>query len=223
MMGQIKAIICDMDGTALSYNNTTGCSWDQLIYILDKEKKERWCKDRDLYLSQDLSNPEIYNKWFISNLSLLKGKKLSDAECVLFPLPYCNGFCDFFGNLNKGIKKGILSNGLGLAAEEIKQEFNFDEYIAHYLEIKNGIFTGFGERGMISLCKVDGLKKMSERFGVDLENVCYIGDSRFDISCLDRVGLPVAFNPKPGLKKYAERKSIPFIYNFRELNNILEL
>ncbi|MFZ5955114.1 MAG: HAD family hydrolase [Nanoarchaeota archaeon] len=226
-MTKIKAIVTDMDGTAINYavygDGIFGCSSDALSQILSEEERERWNSNKKFFLSQNLYDPRISERWFKADLELLKGKRLSEAKKFLFPVPYSNGFYEFFSFLNSNIKKGILSNGIGLVADKIKQELNFDESVGDYLEFKDGIFTGNGKRGISSLCKAGELKNMADRFGVALKSLCYIGDTIFDISCLNIAGVPIAFNPKYGLEKYAGENNIQIIHDFRELNNILEI
>jgi phosphoserine phosphatase len=80
---KVGAIICDMDGTAVQYpNGDFSSSWDILTELLSEKEKEEWFS-----LIKENYGTGNYDKWFKSELKLLKGKKLCDAEnfCSLYP------------------------------------------------------------------------------------------------------------------------------------------
>jgi phosphoserine phosphatase len=139
-MGEIKAIFCDMDGTAVDYDNEPyHSSWDALLDILTQEEKKKWISTRDFFVQ---GNGD-YDEWFNEQVKLLKGKELKDAEKALFPVPYSKGFFDFFIH-NNCFRKAIISSGLDLVAKKISDELSFDDYVAQHLEVKEGFFTGKG-------------------------------------------------------------------------------
>ncbi len=215
-MKEIKAIFCDMDGTAVQYDNEPfHSSWDALLDILSEQEKEEWILTRDHFCQRK----EGYDEWFKQQVRILKGKKLEDAKKALFPVPYSPGFVDFFSK-NNSLKKAIVSSGISLVAEKIVEELGFDDYIAQSLEIEEGLFTGKGNY-CFSNCKVGGIRNLAEKYDLDLKEVCYVGDSSWDISCLDVVGLPLAFNPKKCLIDHVKDKKIPIIKNFRDLKGYL--
>jgi HAD superfamily phosphoserine phosphatase-like hydrolase len=216
MVLRIKAIFCDMDGTAVKYpNEPFHSSWDALLNIFSEQEKKKWISIRDYYLKLQ----GRYDDWFKEQVGMLKGKKLEDAKRFLFPVPYSEGFFEFFSQ-NNGFKKAIVSSGIDLVAEKIVTELDFDDYIAQSLEIKDGFFTGKGSYSF-SICKAEGIKNLSERYGLDLGETCYIGDSSWDISCFDIVGLPLAYEPKKNLEDYIEKNNIKVIKDFRNLEKIL--
>ncbi|MBI3622900.1 HAD-IB family phosphatase [Candidatus Pacearchaeota archaeon] len=209
-------IVVDMDGTAVQYpNQPFSSTWDALQGILSEEEKREWIRLRDFYVG----NSGLYEKWFNEQVALLKGKRVSDAERVLFPIPYSPGFLDFFG-FNNDFKKAILSSGVDLVVRKIAEEANFGDYVCQSLETANGSFTGRG-RCWSSLDKIEHLHTLSACLEVPLIRTCYIGDHPSDISCFEAVGFPVAFNPRNGLEVYVRETGIPSISDFRELKQIL--
>lgn len=213
---KIDLIVVDMDGTAVQYpNKPFSSTWDALQGILSEEEKVEWIRLRDFYVGRKSQ----YQEWFDSQVSLLKGKRVSDAEGVLFPIPYSPGFLDFF-RFNNGFKKAILSSGVDLVVRKIAQEANFGDYMCQDLETTSGVFTGRG-RCWNSLDKVEHLNVLSDRLAIPLSRACYIGDHPSDISCFEAVSFPVAFNPRNGLEEYVNRTQIPSIMDFRELKQIL--
>ncbi|MDO8528446.1 MAG: HAD family phosphatase [Nanoarchaeota archaeon] len=211
-----KAVICDMDGTAVQYSiGDFSSSWDALASILSDEERTKWFS-----LIKEHYGKGDYRFWFQAQVDLLKGKKLADAERVLFPIPYSLGFREFFSNSN-GLKRAILSAGINIVAKKIAEEFGFDYWLAQHLEVCEGIFTGRGESTVDYQNKSNYLLRVSEFLGIPLSRTCYIGDTEGDIGCMELVGTPVAFNPHHGLEKYAKQKRIPVISDFRQLNEIL--
>jgi phosphoserine phosphatase len=213
----VQLVVTDMDGTAVQYSyGEFASSWDALTEILPEDEKKKWFSFvKEFYGKND------YKSWFNAQVNLLKGKKLCDAEKVLFPPPYSPGFQEFFTNSN-GLKKAIISAGIDLVARRIAEDFNFDYWIAQSLEIQNGLFTGRGESNVDYQNKSNLLVNTASLFAIPLSKVCYVGDTSGDIGCLELVGVPIAFNPHHGLEKYVEHKRIPIISDFRELNRILE-
>lgn len=210
-------IVTDMDGTAVQYpNQPFFSSWDALIEILSEEEKRRWLSFSKAYFSDEMD----YEEWFNGQVSLLRGKSVCDAEKVLFPIPYSPGFLEFFQNEND-CRRGILSLGVDIVIKKIVEDVRFDYYVTQSIEVEEGSFTGKG-KPFRSLDKKQLLLEMVNSARVDLERVCYVGDTRGDISCLDSVGIPVAFNPKEGLEKYVEKRQISVINDFRELDRILK-
>src|SRR3989344_4330437 len=121
---KIDLIVTDMDGTAVQYpNEPFSSSWDALLGILAEEERREWVRLRDFYVGK----PGLYGKWFNEQVALLKEKRASDAEKVLFPIPYSPGFLEFFGS-NNSFKKAILSSGVDLVVRKIAEEANFDEH-----------------------------------------------------------------------------------------------
>lgn len=211
-------IVTDMDGTAVQYPiGVFSSSWDTLAEILSEDEKKQWFSHFENYHGKT----ELYFEWFNKQVGLLKGKKLSDAEKFLFPIPYSKGFREFFSN-SKELKKAILSAGIDIVARKIAEEFSFDYWIAQEVCVERGVFNGKGISFKNGQDKSKLLFEIMQRFDVNRSRTCYVGDTGNDISCLEIVDIPVAFNPTHGLEEYVKLKKIPCIYDFHELKEILE-
>jgi len=215
---KVDAIIVDMDGTAVQYpNKPFFSSWDALAHgLFSEEEKNQWFALTKKYYSKD----EVYPQWFGEQVAMLEGKSVNEAAKALFPIPYSVGFYEFFSTKNN-FKKAILSAGIDLVAKEIAKEFEFDACVCQVLETKNGLFTGRG-KPFKNLDKSNKLLSLVKDLEINLDKICYIGDTPGDISCFELVKFPVAFNPRVGLEKYVLEKNIPVISDFRELNEVLK-
>ncbi|MEK6757598.1 MAG: HAD family phosphatase [Nanoarchaeota archaeon] len=216
MKNKIEMILCDKDGTLVEYSVPPHfSSWDGLSLALSEEKQKEWISIRDFYVSKI----DLYDEWFSKQVKLLKGLPVSEAEKVLFPVPYSKGVKNFFGNLNGRYKKGIVSSGIDIVAKKVLEELNFDFFITNILETENGFFNGEGVNAVGLKGKAIAVEKVSNDYGIPLEKICFIGDSFNDVSVFEIVGLPIAFKPK---LKEVQKRAKYVIDDFTELNKILE-
>jgi HAD superfamily hydrolase (TIGR01490 family) len=85
---------------------------------------------------------------------------------------------------------------------------NFDYFIGSRYESKNGVYTGkiefdsFSHKGKVLKGFLD-----SSPLKFDLKNSFAVGDTKDDISMLEMVGNPIAFNPASELAKVAREKN----------------
>jgi YrbI family 3-deoxy-D-manno-octulosonate 8-phosphate phosphatase len=75
--------------------------------------------------------------------------------------------------IKNGYKVGIISGEKGSIIDYVANKFNLEE-------VHQGIRT-----------KIDVLKSILEKLGLDRRNVVYIGDDINDIDCLNYVGFPI--------------------------------
>jgi len=221
-MKGITMLILDMDGTLVEYPiKPFHSSWDGISQALSKDKQIRWFELRDYYVPLCKDN-KMYQKWFDSQLKLLEGLPVSEAERVLFPIPYCEGVA-CYRNLNNGIIKGIVSSGLDLVAEKICKELRFDFFIASVIEKKNGFFTGRGEDMINGIYgKPAKVEEICEFYKIPLRQVCFVGDGFNDIPVFGKVGLSIGFNPKTEeLKKEMKKTAHKIVYDHREVLKFL--
>ncbi len=223
--GKIKLVITDFDGTLVNYpNEPFRASWDVFPKILPEQKRKKWFEYRDFYLDKirnedsKQKQKDFYEEWFNNQLSLLKNLSVEKAHHAFFPIPYSNGAKEFFCSLDGEYIKGILSSGVGHVIERARQELKFDFQLSSDLEIKNNKFTGKGKKTFDFSEKGKEIISIAQKYEINLEEICYIGDHFNDVPAWEVVGLSVAFNPK---EKELEKKVDYVIYDFRELNGIL--
>lgn len=101
-----------------------------------------------------------------------------------------------------------ISGSPGHILTSFAKDIGFDKYLGGYYEVKNGKFTGVQPYGNPAWDK----RKTLERFLLtaedkyDLKSSVGVGDTESDISFLEMVGKPIAFNPNMGLAKFAKKK-----------------
>ncbi|GBD03280.1 Phosphoserine phosphatase SerB1 [bacterium HR19] len=104
-----------------------------------------------------------------------------------------------------GFIVAILSGNFRILIEPIAQHIGVKNVIAVDLETKDGYFTG---RVVEPICigrgKTYWMKKFARENKIDLTQSYFYTDSFYDIDTLLSVGIPVAVNPDPKLKKFAK-------------------
>lgn len=105
---------------------------------------------------------------------------------------------------SKGYKLFIISGSHQELVEQIGKYYNFDDYVgAKYLRHGEN-FTG--EYSIPSFNKAKSLKQLIDKHKVTTKHSIGIGDTKSDISMLELVDQPIAFNPDKQLFKVAKEK-----------------
>ena len=187
-----KLASIDMDGTAVDYKiSKHGSSWDAVFHAAGMIEESN--KLLDFYLWKK----DRYEEWFEKQLGLLKGKSVSEVKKNVLPPPYSDGIGKICGELKEmGLYRGILTSGVDVVANYIKDDFGLDFCESNVLLQKDGIFTGRGGYFVPLWDKVSNLKKVCKKFNVDLKDVVVVGDNENDIDLFNAAGLGIAYKPK---------------------------
>jgi len=90
-------------------------------------------------------------------------------------------------------KTAIISAGISILAERIKQKLKIDHIYANKIIAKrNGILTG--EEVVNPLNKIAVLRELASKEHITLLNCAVIGDSIFDVPMFKAGGFSIAFN-----------------------------
>lgn len=215
MGSQIKLVTIDGDGCLFAYTKVGSIfhsSWDALGFAYGL--KEQWDIRTQKYYPKKTSDQQ----WAEEDVGDLVGRPLAQAAEVLYPVPYSAGAKEFLAVTKGKLIRGLLSSCIDLvgqhAADETEMEFTFCNRVHH----RDGIFTGTLNYDVPTWEKHLRIPEICAKYNVTPEEICHIGDNENDLSCFERVGLSVAFNPKkPEVAKMAKHT----ISDFRELNVIL--
>ncbi len=212
---EIEAIISDMDGTLVQFENSDyKSSWDAIGNQLTGWRKDQWFLNLEVYYKEK----DKLSEWAESDAMLLKGINAKEILQGLRPIPYSNGAKEFFNN-GHGKLSGILSGGVSLVADELKDELNMDFALSCKLKIENDYFTG--EVEVLDMWKKHEILEeyLIKNYNIKMENVCYIGDHENDLEVFKRSGLAIAFDPKiPEVIDLTKHT----IYDFMDLEKILK-
>jgi phosphoserine phosphatase len=140
----------------------------------------------------------------------------------MHPIPYSPGFRDFIAHVTGKIKTGLLTGGLDITARKVQEECGLDFCLCNELVQKKGIYTGECNLKVHLWKKLELFQDFLKENNFSPENVCYVGDTKGDIACMNYAGLGVAHNPKDEETKKAIPKERT-TENHMELVEIIEL
>lgn len=209
----LELVIFDMDGTVVRYpDGSFQSSYDAIGAAAGKsaEFKER--------AERYFPHPELEERWFLEDCESLRGISLEQVQSKIFPPPYTPGFrelCDYL--CSKDILRGIVSSGVDLVANKIKEEMGLDFALANEVHITEGKFTGTGKICVPLWSKGKTVQKVIEERRINPKNVAYCGDNSNDINTWNYVGLPIGINLKKAELTQHVRYHFPDFYGALEL------
>jgi len=183
-MRRIKLVVFDMDGVLADIRS----SWEHLHSTFDVSGKHN--------LGRYLRGEIDYKEFMRRDIALWGTMHVEQVKHVLDQVPLVDGAKETTESLRKeGIKTAIISAGVSLLAERLKQELGIDYAFANRLVVGNdGLLTGEGEEAADLLDKASLLSRLAERTGLHLSQCAVVGDSVFDIPLFEKAGLSIAFN-----------------------------
>lgn len=213
LLDAIKLCIFDLDGTAVQYNSGSfQSSWDAVGIASGKE--EEWMRRRDYYYPK----PDLYQEWFDGNCRLLAGVEVQPILDKVLPPPYTPGFLEFCAYAkSEGVKLGLVSSGVDLVANRIKEDAGLDFVVANMLHVTEGKFTGTGEQHVPLWGKGEIIKRYLALNRTNFKQAAYFGDHENDRGAWSRVGLRIGIN----LKHQDLHSQVD--YSFKDFHGALEL
>ncbi len=209
----IKLIVFDLDGTLVKYENSIWYgSWDAVGYAAGLKS------EFDELTAYYLSRLDLYEDWVRANAELLRGTSVQEIEKKIFPPPYSRGVWEVMPILTHRYKTMILSSGVDIVADRVRDELGIELCLSNRLLRSDGLFTGKAICRVPLQHKLKILREEVERLQINLDEVCAVGDNENDISVLRSVGLGVAFEPRTEEVSEAAKVSIE---DFRELPDVL--
>ncbi len=190
-MGKIAAVVFDLDGTLVRYHGVEfESSWGAIAAAAGvKEESDR-------LLAEYLPRREAYREWVERDAELLAGIPVAVVRERIFPPPYARGAREAIAGLRGKYLLGILSSGVDLVADYVKEDLGLDFAFANRLLTEDGRFTGESELVVDLWSKDKVLERIAAKYGITLEEICFIGDHMNDVSVMRVVGLAIAVNSK---------------------------
>lgn len=185
---KFKLIIFDVDGTLTKEDN----SWKLIHSALNVYEKAKIHKD--LFFREEIT----YQQWADLDVGLWKNVHISKIEQILDKVPLNQGISDLISILKKkNYKLVLLSSGISLLADKLKEKFGFDYSIANQVIIdENGFLTGEVICNVAYDNKDKVISNLIRKLHIKFSQCIAIGDDENDISLFKKVRLGIAFNPK---------------------------
>jgi phosphoserine phosphatase len=192
-MKRLDAVIFDLDGTLVRYHGVDfESSWGAIAFAAGVAEQSQQL------LRYYFSRREAYAEWVCEEAKLLTGVSVAQVIERIFPPPYAQGVAQAIGELRGHYTLGILSSGVDLVADRVREELGFDFAWANHLAVADGLFTGVSETRVGLWSKGEVLEELAAQHGLSLDRICFVGDNINDLPALTRAGLAIAANPKDG-------------------------
>jgi HAD superfamily hydrolase (TIGR01490 family) len=204
----------DIDGTLIRWqlyhalvNSLTKYGYlNESMYPVIHESRMNWKnrKHPEAFKDYELELVDLYNQ-------SLTSLKVSDYNKVVEDV--FNEYKDQVYVYTRELIKDLKSEGYFLFAvsgsqaeivEKIAGYYGFDDFSGAIYPSKNGIFTG--EKMHYIGKKHEVIKDLIKKHGATLKGSVAVGDSAGDISMLEMVERPIAFNPEAALFEFAQDK-----------------
>ena len=186
MKKDIRMIIFDMDGVLVDIKS----SWNYLHKAFQVNNREHLKK----YRYGEISYKEFMRK----DIHLWGPVHIDQIKNIMNQIPLMKGAKKLIYELRKGgYKTAIISAGIAILADRIKEELGIDYSFANKLLIdEDGMLTGEGEEVVRLSTKVEALHKLVLSEGITTSQCLVVGDGVYDIPLFKEACFSIAFNTK---------------------------
>jgi phosphoserine phosphatase len=190
-MARLSAVVFDLDGTLVRYHGVEfESSWGAVAAGAGVGDASR------ALLAEYLPRRDAYAEWVSKDAALLAGVPVARVAERLFPPPYADGVAAAIERLRGRYRLGILSSGIDLVADWVRDDLRFDFALANHLEVVDGRFTGASVTRVELWNKEHAFRSLLAEHGLTPLEVCYVGDHVNDVPVMKAAGLAIAANPK---------------------------
>jgi phosphoserine phosphatase len=190
----IKILFSDLDGTLVEEES----SWRLVHKFLGTD----YLASKAL---QRFSRGEIsYEEFVEHDVSLWpKGLKRSFFQYLFSKVRIRQDAKNLFKQLkNLGIRRVIVTSGLNVLAERVCRELEADECVSNEMAFdEKDCFTGTVRIRVDPSRKAEVLERICGRYSVSLSETAAIGDSVYDRSMFQVVGLPILYAKRGVLRE----------------------
>jgi len=184
LTGLIKMVVFDLDGVLVDIDS----SWQTIHRAFGVDNEENFQKH--------LRNEIDYREFMRSDIGLWGNPNATRIRRILDRVPLMRGVREVLDALRKRkLKTAIISSGILMLAERVKEELGIDRVFANRLLTDDeGRLLGEGEELVTLRNKGVVLERLCRAEAVMLEDCAVVGDSRFDVSLFEKAGFSIAFN-----------------------------
>lgn len=181
-----KLVIFDLDGTLTQERSI----WEYIHQRLGK-----WYGFAEEYQKKFLTGEISYERFCELDAEVWKGMRVEMLVEIVKTVPFHRGADELINYLKyNGLRLAMVSSGLSVLSNWVRQRYGFDYSIANDLLHENGILTGKVRIQVYYDKKAEWVRRILRQFGVRPREVIAIGDSIGDIDMFQMVGFSIAFN-----------------------------
>ncbi|MFW9816412.1 MAG: HAD family hydrolase [Candidatus Thorarchaeota archaeon] len=183
----IRLVVFDVDGTLTKHSSI----WWRLHELFGTTVKGK------IYYDQYFAGEISYDQWADYDAALWKGKPVEPVIETVRAAKLVPGALETISILKENkIDSAILSGGLDIMADEIGRRLGIDYVLTNKLHQRDGLLTGTVDNLVAWGEKAKEIGKITDHFGVSLDETAFVGDGRNDVSVFEIVRLSIAFNPE---------------------------
>ncbi|MEW6614586.1 MAG: HAD family phosphatase [Thermodesulfobacteriota bacterium] len=184
---KFKLAIFDLDGTLTKERSL----WEFIHKSIGK-----WYGFAEEYQTQFFNNEISYEEFCRLDAQVWKGMSIKELKTIVESVPLYEGIGLLTSHLkNRGIKLSLISSGLSVLSDMVKERYAFDYAIANDLLCNNGTLTGEVCINVNFDKKALWAERVMNKYKTKREEVIAIGDSPGDKELFEIAGFSVAFNP----------------------------
>jgi phosphoserine phosphatase len=193
----IKVAFFDCDGTLTKVKS----SWEYLHRRLNI-----WDDHADRYQALFRAGKIDYYEFCRRDALLWRGLPVSRVVGMLQDIAYQDGSAEIVGALKKrGVFTVILSTGLSLLIEKVRDDLGIDMALSNELLSEGGHLTGeirinvdYDKKGHI-------VDRVLKELGATREEACALGDGEGDAGMFEAVGLAIGYHPPGAISRFVDR------------------
>ncbi len=187
----ISVVFFDCDGTLTKIKS----SWEYLHRRLNL-----WTKNADTYQTLFREGKIDYHEFCRRDALLWRGLPVSTVYRLISEIPYQENVADVVGRLKgAGIFTVIISSGLSLLVNRVRQDLSIDMAFSNELLSKEGLLDGrikinveYNKKGLL-------IREVLSSLGLKREEASAVGDGDGDSDMFSEVALPIGFVDDEGL------------------------
>lgn len=190
----IKLIAFDLDGVLVDGRG----SWAEV------HKGLGTLKQSELNGKEYFSGRITFDEWAERDVTLWDGVDIERIKEILYRSHLMKGIDETLTRLKKDYRLAIISGGLKILADHLKERFGMDYSFGNEFRIDDGKVMGINQvvdfkgKGRI-------LKEIADDAGIETGECAAVGDYINDIPMFKAAGFSIAFNPKDeSILEYAD-------------------
>ena len=183
-----KLALFDLDGTLTRERS----AWEYIHRRLGV-----WEGNAERYQEAFLRGEIDYYRFCELDAAVWKGMKVPAVQRILREIPLYEGIEGLMDYLkSRGVKLGIISSGLSLLSDWIRDKYGFDYAVANELGMTDGVLDGTIRIHVHYDQKAKWVQEARRRFNARKEEILAVGDSAGDITLFQTAGFSIAFNSR---------------------------
>jgi len=185
---RFKLALFDLDGTLTRERS----AWEYIHRRLGV-----WEGNAEKYQEAFLRGEIDYYRFCELDAAVWKGMEVPAVQRILREIPLYEGIEGLVGYLkSRGVKLGIISSGLSLLSDWVREKYGFDYSVANELGMTDGVLDGTIRIHVHYDQKAKWVREARRRFKARKEEILAVGDSSGDITLFQMAGFSIAFNSR---------------------------